>query len=195
MTSKVNSTVLLGVVALFNPSTLEAEAGGSCEFEASLVYRVSSRTARTIQGNPVWKNNNNKHRTQPNPTQKPYSFFIKETIVSSLKKSGKLVCCLCVYVCLCMRQVPSGGQRSTLGIWPCPSLWGRISWRSPLPALSSFFLKEKGFVCTGITVMCCLIYSLTESWAFPIQELPRWLEYSIYQRDLLYYSYFIYQKK
>jgi hypothetical protein len=25
------------------------------EFEASLVYRVSSRTARAIQRNPVWK--------------------------------------------------------------------------------------------------------------------------------------------
>jgi hypothetical protein len=26
------------------------------EFEASLVYKVSSRTARAIQRNPVWKN-------------------------------------------------------------------------------------------------------------------------------------------
>jgi hypothetical protein len=32
----------------FDPSTREAEAGGSLEFEASLVYRVSSRTARAI---------------------------------------------------------------------------------------------------------------------------------------------------
>jgi hypothetical protein len=30
------------------------------EFEASLVYRVNSRTARDIQRNPVSKNNNNK---------------------------------------------------------------------------------------------------------------------------------------
>jgi hypothetical protein len=30
------------------------------EFKASLVYRVSSRTARAIQRNPVSKNNNNK---------------------------------------------------------------------------------------------------------------------------------------
>jgi hypothetical protein len=28
------------------------------EFKASLVYRVSSRTARTIQRNPVWKKKN-----------------------------------------------------------------------------------------------------------------------------------------
>jgi hypothetical protein len=39
-----------GVVAhAFNPSTQETEAGGSLEFEASLVYKVSSRTARAIQ--------------------------------------------------------------------------------------------------------------------------------------------------
>jgi hypothetical protein len=43
-----------GVVAYtFNPSTWEAEAGGL--FEASLVYKVSSRTARTTQRNPVLK--------------------------------------------------------------------------------------------------------------------------------------------
>jgi hypothetical protein len=47
------------VVALaFNPSTWEAEAVS--EFEASLVYRVSSRTARATQRNPVLKKNNNK---------------------------------------------------------------------------------------------------------------------------------------
>jgi hypothetical protein len=36
------------MVRNFNPSTQEAEAGGS-EFEASLVYRVSSRTARATE--------------------------------------------------------------------------------------------------------------------------------------------------
>jgi hypothetical protein len=50
-----------GVVAhAFNASTWEAEAGvgvGS-EFEASLVYKVSSRTARATQRNPVSKNKN-----------------------------------------------------------------------------------------------------------------------------------------
>jgi hypothetical protein len=45
-----------GVVAhAFNPSTWEAEAGGFLEFEASLVYRVSSRTAKATQRNPVSK--------------------------------------------------------------------------------------------------------------------------------------------
>ena len=44
----------------FNPSTWEAEAGAFtklfCEFEASLVYKASSRIARTVtQRNPVSK--------------------------------------------------------------------------------------------------------------------------------------------
>jgi hypothetical protein len=43
------------VVHAFNPSTVEAEAGGISEFVASLAYKVSSRTARTIQRNPVSK--------------------------------------------------------------------------------------------------------------------------------------------
>jgi hypothetical protein len=43
------------VVHDFNPSTWKAEAGGFLEFEASLVYKVSSRTARATQRNPVSK--------------------------------------------------------------------------------------------------------------------------------------------
>ena len=38
-----------------NPSTLGGRGRGISEFEASLVYRVSSRTARATQRNPVWK--------------------------------------------------------------------------------------------------------------------------------------------
>jgi hypothetical protein len=41
------------VAHAFNLSTWEAEAGGISEFEASLVYKVSSRTARATQRNPV----------------------------------------------------------------------------------------------------------------------------------------------
>jgi hypothetical protein len=37
----------------FNPSTWEAEAGGFLSSRPALVYRVSSRTARAIQRNPV----------------------------------------------------------------------------------------------------------------------------------------------
>jgi hypothetical protein len=49
-------------VHAFNPSTWEAEAGGSLEFEASLVYRMSSRTAIATQRNPVSKKNKNKNK-------------------------------------------------------------------------------------------------------------------------------------
>jgi hypothetical protein len=44
------------VVHAFDPKIWEAEAGWISEFEASLVYRVSSRTARDTQRNPVSKN-------------------------------------------------------------------------------------------------------------------------------------------
>jgi hypothetical protein len=56
----------------FNPSTWEAEAGGSLisEFEASLVYRVSSRTARTAQRNPVSKTKNQKPKPKQNKNSK-----------------------------------------------------------------------------------------------------------------------------
>jgi hypothetical protein len=50
-----------GVVAhAFNPSTQEAEAGGFLSSEASLVYKMSSRTARATQRNPVSKNQKKK---------------------------------------------------------------------------------------------------------------------------------------
>ena len=43
------------VAHVFNPSTWKTEAGGFLEFKASLVYRVSPRTARATQRNPVSK--------------------------------------------------------------------------------------------------------------------------------------------
>ena len=46
-----------GVVAhAFNPSTQGGRGRWISKFEASLVYKVSSRTARAIQRNPVSKN-------------------------------------------------------------------------------------------------------------------------------------------
>jgi hypothetical protein len=42
------------VALAFNPSTWEAELGVS-EFEASLVYKGSSRTARATQRSPIKK--------------------------------------------------------------------------------------------------------------------------------------------
>jgi hypothetical protein len=41
------------VAHAFNPSTWEVEEDRSLEFEASLVYKVNSRTARAMQRNPV----------------------------------------------------------------------------------------------------------------------------------------------
>jgi hypothetical protein len=49
------------VVNAFNPSTWEAEAG-------SLVYRVSSRTVRATQRNPVSKNKT-KQKTKKTKTK------------------------------------------------------------------------------------------------------------------------------
>ena len=43
-----------------NPSTLGGRGRWISEFKASLIYRVSSRTARTIQRNPISKKTNKK---------------------------------------------------------------------------------------------------------------------------------------
>jgi hypothetical protein len=49
--------IRLGVVThTFNPSTWKAEAKRISEFKGSLVYRVSSRTARVTKGRPDSKN-------------------------------------------------------------------------------------------------------------------------------------------
>jgi hypothetical protein len=62
-----------GVVAhAFNPSTWEAETRWISEFEASLVYRVSSRIARATQ--PCLKTKQNKtkqNKTKQNKNKKP----------------------------------------------------------------------------------------------------------------------------
>jgi hypothetical protein len=68
------------VAQAFNPSTWEAEAGRQIsEFEASLVYKVSSSTARAIQRKPVSKNKkqnktkqNNKKKNQKTTTKESY---------------------------------------------------------------------------------------------------------------------------
>jgi hypothetical protein len=49
------------VAHAFNPSTWEAEAGCFSEFKASLVYRVSSKTARATQRNLDVKKQTNKN--------------------------------------------------------------------------------------------------------------------------------------
>ena len=68
-------------VHAFNPSTWEAEAGGFLEFEVSLVYRVSSRTARATQRNPVSKN-----KTPKRKTNKQTEFVICLSIIYHLSR-------------------------------------------------------------------------------------------------------------
>jgi hypothetical protein len=59
---------LPGMVAhFFNPSTRRGRGRWISEFKASLVYKVSSRTARAIKRNPVAKNQKKKkNKTKKN---------------------------------------------------------------------------------------------------------------------------------
>jgi hypothetical protein len=57
-------------VAHQESQTWEAEAGGFFEFGASLVYKVSSRTARAIQRNPISKNKQKQKNKNKNKTKK-----------------------------------------------------------------------------------------------------------------------------
>ena len=80
-TNKQKNPKLPGEVAhAYNPSTREAEAGGFLSSEASLVYKVSSRTARATQRNPVSKN-----KIQKKP---------------KLLKKQCVCVCVCVYMCM-----------------------------------------------------------------------------------------------
>ena len=56
-----------------NPSTLGGRGRRISEFEASLAYRVSFRTARVIQRNPVSKKQkqNKTKKNQPNKQKNP----------------------------------------------------------------------------------------------------------------------------
>jgi hypothetical protein len=56
------------VAHAFNSSTQGGRGRQISEFEASLVYRVSSRIARVIQRNLLTKQNKTKHKTKPNRT-------------------------------------------------------------------------------------------------------------------------------
>jgi hypothetical protein len=55
---------------------LERQRRWISEFEASLVYRVSSRTAKATQRNPVSKNKNkNKQKKTLNKTRQPTLYY------------------------------------------------------------------------------------------------------------------------
>jgi hypothetical protein len=81
------------------------------EFEASLVYKVSSRTARAIQRNPVSKNEKtkqnktkptktNKHNKKPPKNPKPCIFHVCE-------------CFACMYVCMYVSHIPDSCPRKS----------------------------------------------------------------------------------
>jgi hypothetical protein len=75
-------------VHAFNLSTWEAEAGRwISEFEASPVYRVSSRTARATQRNPVLKNQKKNKRKKKK----------KREISSTTQQMKETVICLSEY--------------------------------------------------------------------------------------------------
>lgn len=68
----------MAVVALaFNLSTQEKRQAGSLEFQASLVYRLSSRVARATQKNHVLKN---KTRNKQNRTNQGQFLSLKKKI-------------------------------------------------------------------------------------------------------------------
>ena len=58
------------VVQACNPRSLGGKDRNISEFEASLIYRVSSRSARDIQKNPVLKTNKQTNK-QKNKSKKP----------------------------------------------------------------------------------------------------------------------------
>jgi hypothetical protein len=60
------------VAHAFDPSTWEAESGGF--LSSSMVYRVSSRTARAKQRNPVSKKQKQKQKQKQQQQQKWFEF-------------------------------------------------------------------------------------------------------------------------
>jgi hypothetical protein len=51
------------------------------EFEASLVYKVSSRTARAIQRNPVSKKPKRKNKQTNKQTKASGEYFFKQSLL------------------------------------------------------------------------------------------------------------------
>jgi hypothetical protein len=76
------------VVQTFNPSTQEAETGGSLEFKASLVYSVSSRTARETLSPTKAKTNNKTKTKNKNRTKGTWNetFYPPKKMVTTLER-------------------------------------------------------------------------------------------------------------
>jgi hypothetical protein len=72
------------VAHTFNPSTWETEAGGFLSFEASLVYKVSSRTARATE-----KPSLEKPKNKQNKSHKTLEYMKLEFVHSVFKELWK----------------------------------------------------------------------------------------------------------
>jgi hypothetical protein len=72
------------------------------EFEASLVYKVSSRTARAIKRNPVSKNKQTKNNNNKNKNKnKRSSFSLLRLKLRSNRLGG-----LCLHPLSCLDRIP-----------------------------------------------------------------------------------------
>jgi hypothetical protein len=76
------------VVNVFNLNTQEAEGGRFNEFAGSLLYRMSSRTARATQRTPVLKAQNK----QTNKTKQNYSKIPSHSYQDSNKETNNKRC-------------------------------------------------------------------------------------------------------
>ena len=93
------------VVLTFNPSTWEVKASKSpsSEFKASLVYGLSSRTAKTTQKNPVKKKKNNQTNKKPQQQQQttpPYQDLSSISVSSFFPRFWLMNSCLCCNISL-----------------------------------------------------------------------------------------------
>jgi hypothetical protein len=68
------------------------------EFEASLVSKVSSRTARAIQRNPVLKNKTKQNKTKQNKTKQNKTCPNLENLILKERRVGLLPLCPGLYV-------------------------------------------------------------------------------------------------
>jgi hypothetical protein len=59
------------------------------EFEARLVYRVSSRTGRAIQRNPLSENKNKNKNTKPKKPKKPTNQTTTTTTTTTTKTTNQ----------------------------------------------------------------------------------------------------------
>jgi hypothetical protein len=78
------------------------------EFEASLVYKVSSRTARAAQRNPVSKNQTNKQTTKKDTYiyNISLSFSLPPVCVGYVCVGVGVWVCVWVLVCVCFLSQP-----------------------------------------------------------------------------------------